>query len=495
MRLLLAARLSRVTNGQTGIESQDRLAREWAEREGHQIVATAADKKSGTSHPWNRPNLRPWVSCGCDWCAEWDKKRGLKSPAYERGKIALYDGVVAYRLDRLSRGDDASTSAIEEWARVHNKLLLTEDGLIYPCEGTDGIRWDISKRIAHEEWLKTSERYRRMQAHLREGGYLVGDASFGYRIACAEQCGKTGKECGHHKILEPDPDLVPYVQGIAHRYLDGASLAAICRWLDSEGVRSRHGGPWRPTALRAIMGNPALEGRRVNAAGWTVLRFEPVLDRVTWQRIQDRLAGNPRHAALADEPALLSGIIWCAQCEGIMHQKRVYTRRADGSRKYHEYYRCDGSPVAPSACMNMIRMADADEWAGLWVTDVIGPMKLIERTVIPGTGHEEAIASVEADIRELDLDDPDYLAKHHALMAERQRIKALPAEAARVAERPTGIKVRAYWESLDKQARRRFLLAGRIKVMALSELKPRKGREAREGQFSVEALMGEWTVG
>ena len=77
-----------------------------------------------------------------------------ENPVYDRGRIALYDGVwPTARPPR--RGDDASTSAIEEWARVHNKLLLTEDGLIYPCEGTDGIRWDISKRIAHEEWLKT----------------------------------------------------------------------------------------------------------------------------------------------------------------------------------------------------------------------------------------------------------------------------------------------------------------------------------------------------
>jgi hypothetical protein len=495
MRLLLAARLSRVANGQTGIESQDRLAREWAERSGHQIVSVAADTKSGTSHPWNRPNLRPWVSCGCDWCAEWDKKRGLKNPAYDRGRIALYDGVVAYRLDRLSRGDDASTSAIEEWARVHDKLLLTEDGLIYPCEGTDGIRWDISKRIAHEEWLKTSERYRRMQAHLREGGYLVGDTSFGHQIACAEQCGETGRECKHHKVLVPDLDLKPYVEGIAERYLNGDSLAAICRWLDSEGVKSRHGGPWRPTALRAIMGNPALIGRRKDAKGKTVLRFEPVLDQVTWQRMQDRLAGNPLHIPLVDEPALLSGVIWCATCKGILHQKRVYTRRKDGSKKYHAYYKCDGTPIKPSTCMNMIRMADADESVSGWVTEVIGRMQLIERVVVPGSGHEDEIASVESDIRELDLDSPDYLARHQALMAERRRLKALPAEPSKVMERPTGIKVRDYWERMDKQARRRFLLAGQVKVMALSELKARSDREGREGQFSIEALMGEWTVG
>jgi hypothetical protein len=404
--------------------------------------------------------------------------------------------VIAYRLDRLSRGDDASTSAIEEWARVHNKLLLTEDGLIYPCEGAEGIRWDVSKRIAHEEWLKTSERYRRMQAHLRGNGYLVGDASFGYLIVCSEQCGKVGRECGHHKVLQPDKKLVPYVEGIADRYLGGDSLAAICRWLDSEGIKPRTSEVWRPTALRAIMGNPALTGRRKNAKGRTELRFEPILDQVTFDRLQARLAENPRHGTISDEPALLAGVIFCAGCQGIMHQKVVYTRRKDGSKRYHEYYRCNGSPREPSTCQNMIPMADADDHVGGWVTDVIGRMELIERRMIPGSGHDEAISSVDTDIRDLDLDDDDYLTKHQALMAERKRLKALPAEPSKVVERPAGIKVAKHWEMLDKQGKRRFLLAGQIKVMALSERKERKGVTPRELVFSIEALFGrDWTVG
>lgn len=476
MRLLLAARLSRVASGQTGIESQDKLTREWAERSGHVVTAVAADKRSGTSHPWNRPNLRPWVT--------------------EADKLAQYDGVVAYRLDRLSRGDDASTSAIEDWARKHGKLLLTEDGLIYPCEGAEGIRWDVTKRIAHEEWLKTSERYRRMQAHLREGGYLVGDASFGYRIACAERCGESGRECRHHKVLEPDPKLVPYVYGIADRYLNGESLAAICRWLDSEGIKPRTSEIWRPTALRVIMGNPALMGRRKNAKGKTELRFEPILDQATWERLQARLAENPKHGAVSDTPALLAGIIYCASCQGIMHRKPVYTVRKDGSKKYNVYYRCGGTPRDPSTCKNMFSLAEADESVSGWVTEVIGRLELIERRMIPGSGHDEAIASVEADIRDLDLDDPDYLAKHQALLAERARLKALPAEPARVMERPTGIKVAEYWGSLDGQGKRRFLLAAQVKVTALSELKAHKGQLPREGQFSIEAYFGrEWTVG
>ena len=56
MDLLLAARLSQERGGsQTGIETQDQDARAWAERNGHRIIAVAADKKSGTRAMHERP--------------------------------------------------------------------------------------------------------------------------------------------------------------------------------------------------------------------------------------------------------------------------------------------------------------------------------------------------------------------------------------------------------------------------------------------------------
>jgi DNA invertase Pin-like site-specific DNA recombinase len=494
MRLLLAARLSRVAAGQTGIESQDRLAREWAERNGHQITATAADKRSGTVQPWHRPNLRPWVYCGCDWCQDHDPR---KNRIYEPARIGEFDAVVAYRLDRLSRGDNQSTNEIEAWAHRHGKMLLTEDGLVFPCEGADGIRWDLAKRLAHEEWLKTSERYRRMQAHLRENKYLVGDASFGYRIACAEQCGKTGKECGHHKTLEPNPELIPVVKDMAERYLNGDSFRSICRWLDSEGIKPRAAAMWQPTAVRDILENPALMGRRKDSKDRTELRFEGILDPATFARLQAKLAENPRHGAISDEPALLTGIIYCANCQGIMHQKRCYTARKDGSKRYHEYYRCDGSPREPSTCKNMIRMDEADARVTGLITDAFGGLEIIERVTVPGSNHDDEIADVEADIRDLDLDAADYDSQLSALRAERKRLKELPAEPAKVMERRTGVRLRDHWASLETtQARRAWLLAGKIRAEALSELRNRKtGQAVRKGRFAIEGQSGaQWVV-
>jgi hypothetical protein len=127
---------------------------------------------------------------------------------------------------------------------------------------------------------------------------------------------------------------------------------------------------------------------------------------------------------------------------------------------------------------------------------VIGSHELVERLVMPGRGHGDEIADLEQQIRDLDMDDPAYLTRQAELMTERKRLKELPAEGAKVVEMPTGVTIGHHWPTLDTPGRRAWLAAGQIKVMAY---KPAARGPVLEGApsftFSVEALMGEWTVG
>jgi hypothetical protein len=78
MRVIVAARLSQLQRDGSegiGLDTQDTRSRNWAEREGHDVLAVVADTRSGTVAPWDRRNLRPWVT---------DPER-----------IAQYDAIVA----------------------------------------------------------------------------------------------------------------------------------------------------------------------------------------------------------------------------------------------------------------------------------------------------------------------------------------------------------------------------------------------------------------
>jgi len=54
---------------------------------------------------WARPNLKPWVT--------------------EPDKLVQYDGIVAYKSDRLSRAEWSDEIQIRLWAQEHGKELFS----------------------------------------------------------------------------------------------------------------------------------------------------------------------------------------------------------------------------------------------------------------------------------------------------------------------------------------------------------------------------------
>lgn len=439
-----------MSDGQTGLETQDKLCNTWADNNGHSIVHTAADRHTGNSHPWNRKNLRPWVT--------------------DPELIAQYDGIIAYRLDRLSRGDDESTSAIEQWARDNGKVLLTEDGLIYPCEGADGIRWDVTKRIAHEEWLKTSERYKRMQSHLRDNNFLVGRPPYGFRVT----------EKDNHKTLTPDPVTGPVLREAIDRYLAGASLRDVCLWL---------GDGWTPVTLSQLFRNESLIGRRKARNGSkTLLKHDPLINRDTWDKLQAMLAGKANRKGVAPKStAMLTSIAVCSVCGGPMYRLNAGNKRADGTRSTILYYRCHGNDRNPSQCKLMVSLPELDAFVSQQIDGIYGHHPVYELVTVPGDGREDEIAELERDIRELDLDDPDYDRKLSQLRTERSRLKTLPAAPGRTEKRATGRTMRQEWAELDSDAERRdWLLKRAIKVEVHKPVSD--SRIMLDSQYEIELL-------
>ncbi|HEX5290124.1 MAG TPA: recombinase family protein [Streptosporangiaceae bacterium] len=435
MRLLLAARLSQDQAGQTGLDTQDTDARAWAERNGHEVIATAADKISGRTSPRDRPNLGPWLT--------------------EPHLIIQFDGIVVSKLDRLSRGRDWG---IREWAEKHGKkIIVVSPELSWPPEKGDSttpLIWDNLVNIASAEWENTSMRYTRMQAHLRDMKSFVGRPPFGFQIIGEAKA----------KSLAPDPVQAAAITEVVAMYLAGRSLRELCRYLDAQGIPTRRGGAWVPKTLSDVLRNPALAGRRVDGKGRTVLRIPPILDADTWRKLQAELdrKATKKGAVRAGTP-LLAGVAVCRKCSGPMYKLRAQNTRKDGSKQYNTYYRCWGTSTAPSTCRNMYPLEDLDTWVEARMARVTFPR--YEIVITPGHGHEDEIYEVERDLRELDLDAPNYDERHSALRARRAHLRALPSEADTVEYRKTGDTIGRYWKTLKTKAdKRAFLLKLGVKV-------------------------------
>jgi DNA invertase Pin-like site-specific DNA recombinase len=428
------------------MDKQDLRCAQYATAYDHEIIGVAADSDvSGKTDPFTRPDLGRWLT--------------------EPSLVASYDGIIASHLGRLGR-------STRHWQRLldgadeHGKTIICVEPQIDFSSPVGKLIGYIMSWLAEQELELITRRSKATQEYLRDNGYLVGRPPFGFMVI--------GKD--DHKTLAPEPAEAGFIRQAAAKYLDGASLRAVCAWLDGAGAPPRQGGHWQPKSLSQVFRNPVLAGRRVDGSGRTVLKVEPILDAGTWRDLQaelDRKAA--RKGVVQGDTAMLTGIAVCARCGGPMY--RIAGR----------YYRCHGTARKPSTCANMVPLADLESWVDEQLGD--SGSFVIETVVIPGRGHADEIAEVERDLRELDYDDHGFLDRQAALLAERARLRALPSEPARIEEEVAPYTLGDLWRSLDASGKRSYLLDSGIKVAASRDERRIDGDPGRVAAYGWAGLV------
>jgi hypothetical protein len=482
MKLILAARLSQTAKGQTGIDTQDEDARYWASDGGHQIVATVADRKSGTAAMWDRPNLRPWVT--------------------DPELMALYDGIVAAKQDRLSRADWSDEARIRLWAEEHGKTLFIVDRNLQwpPRDADDRERWNNGAEQARREWENTSKRYRRAQTYLRSQAFFVGKKPYGFRIVTVPGSGRTPE--GDHKTLEPDPATGPIVQGMAKRYLDGQSFRQISDWLVSESIPvpqqpkdengdRKEGNGWTAQAVRRILSNPAIAGR-VQTKGKTVLRVTELISMEQFQQIQI-LKKSRATRGTAQETALLTGILVCKDGKPMYRlQGRKIPSVPDGL-----YYYCSAE-ICQKGNRMLVPLADMDAAVNDAVAEIEDQRHLVIKTT-PPDDHSNEVQQIKREISELHPEATTYdydteLAKRRAEIARLRELDRTEDKPLKKVPQEDGKTVGEVWKPLDTTGRRRWLLARKGSNMLPGQDRVRVQVKAREmGVWVTDVDLGEYT--
>jgi DNA invertase Pin-like site-specific DNA recombinase len=397
--------------------------------------------------------------------------KGEQDPDWQRvvkdvkaGRIQV---VVIWNVDRLDRQNILhAIPMVNAVLNIGGRIeFVTQKIDLTTMAGRIGFA--IYCEQAHSESQVKSDRMLIKHNALRALNALVGRPPFGYRIICIEGCGPVNGKHQHPKTLEPDPKLSPYVLGMVDRVIAGHSFASVCDWLDAGGIKptGKNTPMWQPKVIRDILRNPALIGRRRDGRGKTVLKFAPILtDLDKWRTLQHKLDNMPRKAVFADDVALLAGVIFCDKCKGIMHRRRVYNVRKDGSRQYNEYYRCDGTGRQPSTCRNLIPLADAH---GKLDEDfsAVEDMPYYRLDFVPGRrDYQDEISDIEMKIDDLDKLDPDYMTKHAALYAELKHYADKEPEPGRTVPVDMHMTMGEAWASWDISGRRQYLLDHDVKV-------------------------------
>lgn len=460
MRVIIAARLSVLVKAdklseddklteQTGLDSQERETVAWANSHGHTIVDIVKDFRTGKSHLWDRPKLRPWVM--------------------EPARMKLYDGIVALKMDRLTRADKSGVTAMERWAEDNGKqLLITSADVRFPAEGTDGIAWDVYTRTAHAEYLATRERYMRMQGYRHDENSLVGRPPWGYEIVQVDGI----------KELEPTPEGRIWVPKIFGWLAEGETPRAVGEKLEAAGVRSlAPGGRWHESRVISMAKTPTYAGTR-QRKGRAPLQVEPLVSHALMEKAVAKLSSRarPGRATSTLPKVLLKPLCGHPDCpgEGSWPMYRVNAGVTIRGEVSAGAYRCSGSGAQRKGCGNpMVDIATLDAmvlgWSELWDNT-----EYVSQKYVSGNDAGARLELLRAEMRETlgaaDL-SPEKIPEVAAEYAK--RIKALESEDAikpHWEDVHTGMTEGDYLRGLDLDGQRDYLARKDIRAWRIDDV-------------------------
>ena len=230
------------------------------------------------------------------------------------------------KTDRLYRN-------LKDWVTVDElnvEVHLPKEGVVLSRESRSSEKFmhGIKVLMAKNYIDNLSEEARKGMREKAEQGLWPTFAPLGYRNVLAE----TGK-----RIIEPDPELAPNIQGLFESYAQGTmSIKEVGAEARANGLVFRKSGSRIPTSTihkilrtRIYMGEFVWNGRDYMGS------HEPIVSRELWDRVQAVLDGRKakRHRRAKHDFAF-SGLIECGHCGSSVV--------GEIKKERYVYYHCTG---------------------------------------------------------------------------------------------------------------------------------------------------------
>lgn len=335
-------------------------------------------------------------------------KQLLEDLAQDR-RAKKQSGVLwVWAQSRLVRPEDGAPEAVAQvyhvallgW-KVHSHRQGDLDVI-----GKDGLAKTISVALNGEKDAEHSrekaDAVRRVKRNrVLNGVWLGGEAPYGYERWAAEFTPPTpdGRQSftrwirllppgeqngitGALTLLRPSAtaSLIAEMFRLAADGEDGhvVSIDAIRRRLEQ-----RTGKEWARTTVNMMLVNPVYMARQHDEDGaLQPAIWEPVVDAVTWERVQRRLKNNASQRRGVNTEFSLSGLVFCARCGERMNGERA--KRLAHLGGYIDYYRSSrphSDARACPSCRGRVR-AEAIEQRVLEVIAGLADQPLVQRALM-----------------------------------------------------------------------------------------------------------------
>ena len=231
----------------------------------------------------------------------------------------------------------------------------------------------ISSRMAINSMRR--KYFEQMPERVRTLGLNAISAPYGYRKP-------VGHETDRKAVLEPIPEIIPYIIQAKDLFLSGKSLRQIITWLTEAGAPTPGGGPtWHARTLREILSNPFYAGfvrfgmtrtyydlldgnkqkrdKRTNPDRLitSVGKHEPIWDEATYNAILAEFQKRPRNYR-GQISHRLTGLLACHECGARLHMHYRYKK---GEKNNAITWRCSAGLAAHVSVRDEIMLEKAIE--------------------------------------------------------------------------------------------------------------------------------------
>jgi site-specific DNA recombinase len=299
MKVALYARVSsEKQDTDLSISAQLRALREYANRNGHQVVKEFVDEAE-TGRTTARPAFREMV-------------------ALARRPNKPFEQILVWKYSRFARSREDSIV----FKAMLKKAGVTVVSINEPFDDTPTGRLLEAIIESLDEFYSDNlgeEVTRGMRESAARGFYLSSRPPYGYRKMKVADGNKERTK------LEPLLDKASIVAAAFNDALNGKGLIEMVRELNSKGIPGPRGKGWSKTGLYSILTNELYTGvfvwGRSSKRGLEPVRTEnacpPLVDRETFLKVQNLMrerAPVKVHPKRVSSPFLLSGIAYCGYC-------------------------------------------------------------------------------------------------------------------------------------------------------------------------------------
>ena len=262
---------------------------------------------------------------------------GIQSILSQINKKRSFDGIIFFRLDRLTRNPRDLYSLIDLFRAKDVDFVSVRENLDSSTAIGRVVIGILGLLSAFEREL-TGERVKASAiARVRQGLRVGGKTPIGYKLIPNGDPLPNGKQ--PKKIIIND-EVAPHIRIVWEMAADNRSLTQIAHELINRNIKTSNGKIWRRQGLSNIVKNPFYKGYLQYNGEIHKGQHEPLVDEKLWDKanriLSARLPGHNLTKVHREYNALLAGLIKCGSCGS--HMVSVHSA-GRGKRKFF-YYEC-----------------------------------------------------------------------------------------------------------------------------------------------------------